>query len=1018
MTGKFALIIGNSHYDDPSLGRLKAPDVDVEALADVLESPEVGQFDEVASLLNESCAVVRKAIARFFDHRQRDDLLVLYFSGHGVKDEQGHLYLALRDTESGLLAGTAIESGFISGRMDRSFSKRQVLVLDCCHSGAFARGAKAAQGVSVGTAQAFEGHGIGRVILTATDATQYAWEGDQVIGDAQSSLFTHFLIDGLKTGAADRDNDGVITVDELYDYAHEHVINSTPRQTPHKWIYRQPGDIILAQNPFAKSITLPPEIEEARDSTLSSLRLEAVRNLETLLRGHHEGRARAARAALQALSLDDSRKVANAAIEVLRADDENAPPTPPLAEDAEKRKIDDVETPFSDAEPTDGVDDRIAALTSDIFISYAREDRAKASALANALVARGWKVWWDRKIAPGEAFDVVIERELSTCKCAVVLWSTNSVNATWVRNEARRASKRRVLVPILIEQVETPLEFENLQAADLTSWDAAANHPELETVFDRIQALSPIPSDRLARTAVKTARREFGAGQQQAALARLERFRPAHDLVTRALAELRGQVERAERERARVARDEAQRVEQERARLAREKAERAEQERARVAREEAERVEQERARIARAEEERLEQERARRARIEAARLEHERIEAKLLERARAESVGQFDAEQRPFEIEEQTIRRAVMPRPVAVLDVPDVSIGVPAATPSRVKSRLVQVSVAMVILALIGAASIVRLRPARTATVDSRQHQSTDAERRQTTPEPTRTPAAVPATRAATPDNPAQDPPPPADVQPPRSPVPESPHARIEPRDTPAAKPATPANRLDEELRKAQEKMAQAKQAALDSDASQGAKEAFDRGLQRERQAVTLRRGGRIDAAIRSYAAAAEQFAAALKLAEEDAKQARLAAERNKKDTAPAPAPPPDPRAAAQPDRKPLNTDVEQEVVTETLHRYEAAYASLKPENVRNVFPSARIDQLAKDFAGYRSYFMNIKIGELKFYTFADGRSNVSVTARVSHDVQPKSGPRNQSEQSQTFTLEKQGQGWIIVAVR
>ena len=593
MAGKFALIIGNSHYDDPSLGRLKAPDVDVQALADVLESPEVGHFDEVASLLNESCAVVRKAIARFFDHRQRDDLLVLYFPGHGVKDEQGHLYLALRDTESGLLAGTAIESAFISGRMDRSFSKRQVLVLDCCHSGAFARGAKAAEGVSVGTAQAFEGLGVGRVILTATDATQYAWEGDQVIGDAQSSLFTHFLIDGLKTGAADRDNDGIITVDELYDYVHEHVIDSTPRQTPYKWSYRQQGDIILAQESVREELHSAAGNRGSEEQHAVESPAGSVRNLETLLRGHHEGRARAALAALNELSLDDSRKVANAAIEALRTHDENAPSTPAapppagslaeerrarrrahlearLAEDAEERKAEDAEAPFDDAEPADGLDDRIAALTSDIFISYAREDRAKASALAKVLVARGWKVWWDRKIAPGEAFDVVIERELSTCKCAVVLWSANSVNATWVRNEARRASKRRVLVPILIEQVETPLEFENLQAADLTSWDAAANHPELEAVFDRIQALSPIPSDRLARAAVEMARREFGAGQQQAALARLERFRPAHDLVTRALAELRGQVERAERERARVARNEAQRVEQERARLARE----------------------------------------------------------------------------------------------------------------------------------------------------------------------------------------------------------------------------------------------------------------------------------------------------------------------------------------------------------------------------------------------------------------------------------------------------------------
>src|SRR6266850_2247706 len=177
MGRKLALIIGNSQYDDKSLSRLTAPDADVEALANVLRAPDICKFDEVIPLRNEGGAAVRKAIARFYDARKRDDLLLLYFSGHGVKDEQGHLYLALRDTESGLLAGSAIETAFITGRMDRSFSKRQVLVLDCCHSGAFVHGAKAAQGVSVGTAEAFEGTGLGRVVLTATDSTQYAWDG-------------------------------------------------------------------------------------------------------------------------------------------------------------------------------------------------------------------------------------------------------------------------------------------------------------------------------------------------------------------------------------------------------------------------------------------------------------------------------------------------------------------------------------------------------------------------------------------------------------------------------------------------------------------------------------------------------------------------------------------------------------------------------------------------------------------------------------------------------------------------
>jgi pSer/pThr/pTyr-binding forkhead associated (FHA) protein len=133
--------------------------------------------------------------------------------------------------------------------MDRSRSKRQVLILDCCHSGAFAQGAKAVTGESAGTGPTFEGSGYGRVVLTATDATQYAWEGDKVIGDADNSLFTHFMVEGLRTGSADTDGDGQITLDEMYDYVYEQVVTRTPKQTPGKWSYKQQGDIIIARNP-------------------------------------------------------------------------------------------------------------------------------------------------------------------------------------------------------------------------------------------------------------------------------------------------------------------------------------------------------------------------------------------------------------------------------------------------------------------------------------------------------------------------------------------------------------------------------------------------------------------------------------------------------------------------------------------------------------------------------------------------------------------------------------------------
>ena len=329
MARKLALIIGNSQYQDACLARLAAPDVDVRALAEVLSTPGIGAFDDVTQLLNEGLATVRKAIAQFFDLKHRDDLLFLYFSGHGVRDEQGHLHLAVRDTERKVLAGTAIEASFITGRMDRSASKRLVLVLDCCHSGAFGYGTKAAQGATVGTATAFEGTGRGRVVLTATDSTQYAWDGDQVLGQSENSLFTHYMIEGLRTGAADRDGDGLITIDELYDYVYDHVLNETPSQTPGKWAYGQQGEIIIAQNAAASRGTLPPEIQEAVSSTLPSVRLEAVRQLDSFLRGRHAPRASAARDALKRLAEDDSRRVAAAANDTLHAFERGDSPVKP-----------------------------------------------------------------------------------------------------------------------------------------------------------------------------------------------------------------------------------------------------------------------------------------------------------------------------------------------------------------------------------------------------------------------------------------------------------------------------------------------------------------------------------------------------------------------------------------------------------------------------------------------------------------------------------------------------------------
>lgn len=107
---------------------------------------------------------------------------------------------------------------------------------------------------------------------------------------------------------------------------------------------------------------------------------------------------------------------------------------------------------------------------SDIFISYASEDRDKAHQLAQALETLGWSVWWDRKIAPGKSFDKVIGEALDQARCVIVLWSRASVESDWVKEEAEEGARRDILVPALIEAVPPPLGFRRIQAANLASW--------------------------------------------------------------------------------------------------------------------------------------------------------------------------------------------------------------------------------------------------------------------------------------------------------------------------------------------------------------------------------------------------------------------------------------------------------------------------------------------------------------------------------------------------------------------
>ncbi|MEE6257868.1 chaperonin GroEL [Plantactinospora sonchi] len=249
--GRYALLVAVGAYDDPSLDQLRAPEQDVERLAAVLEDPAVGNFT-VRILADAPDHEVRREIEDLLAERVNDDLVLLYFSCHGIVDPFHRLYFAAANTVRTRPASTAISRSFVNEQLEACRAAAKVLVLDCCFAGAFAEGFK-------GNPQgALDGQiGRGYVVISACDSYEYAFESDGLVESApRGSIFTDVLLEGLATGGADLDGDGRVGVDELFRYVHDGVVRRRPDQKP-KWsAYNAEPHIYLANVPMTVAASL------------------------------------------------------------------------------------------------------------------------------------------------------------------------------------------------------------------------------------------------------------------------------------------------------------------------------------------------------------------------------------------------------------------------------------------------------------------------------------------------------------------------------------------------------------------------------------------------------------------------------------------------------------------------------------------------------------------------------------------------------------------------------------------
>ncbi len=240
--GRYALLVGISNYT-ADLKPLPSAVKDVVALRQVLVNPEIGGFldADVKVLQDADKGAIETAIYELFASRKPEDLLLFYFSGHGVTDGRNDFYFTGSKTRKDALPPTALSAKYVHDQMSNSRSALQVLILDCCHSGAFPKGMVAKDIGNVDLLSKLGGKN--QAILMASDSSQYAFEQEGF----DLSLYTHFLVEGLRTGAADSDDDGMVTVDELHEYVEGKVKKVNDLMSPQISPIHEGYRIVLAK---------------------------------------------------------------------------------------------------------------------------------------------------------------------------------------------------------------------------------------------------------------------------------------------------------------------------------------------------------------------------------------------------------------------------------------------------------------------------------------------------------------------------------------------------------------------------------------------------------------------------------------------------------------------------------------------------------------------------------------------------------------------------------------------------
>ncbi|HEY9618897.1 MAG TPA: GUN4 domain-containing protein [Crinalium sp.] len=228
---RVALLIGVSEYG-AGLRPLPAASRDVEAVQQVLGKKEIGNFDEVKALVNPSQSEMAESIETWAVSHQPNDVALLFFSGYRVYDEHHNLYFAAHNTyrnqHNQLIKASAVSASFVRECLEQSRSGQQILIFDWCLGEPATTLLNSSERNGNSPALEAELGTEGRVVLLSSANRDYSFAQKR----SDYSLYTCYLMDGLKDGVADQDEDGLVSAYELHEYASRKVKEAAPRVTP------------------------------------------------------------------------------------------------------------------------------------------------------------------------------------------------------------------------------------------------------------------------------------------------------------------------------------------------------------------------------------------------------------------------------------------------------------------------------------------------------------------------------------------------------------------------------------------------------------------------------------------------------------------------------------------------------------------------------------------------------------------------------------------------------------------